>query len=55
MYSGYLEYDNQLWKNFSLVPFNKFIISPRIEQEVLTIAENINTGNQLKIDRIKNV
>lgn len=55
LYSGYVEYDNQLWKNFSLVPFNKFIISPRIEQEILTIAENINTENQLKIDRIKNV
>ena len=55
LYSGYVEYDNQLWKNFSLVPFNKFTISPRIEQEILTIAENINTGNQIKIDRVKNV
>jgi flagellar biosynthesis protein FlhG len=55
LYSGYLEYDNQLWKNFSLVPSEKFTISPRIEQEMGTIAENINTGNQIRIDRIKNV
>lgn len=55
LYSGYIEYDNQLWKNFSLVPFNKFTISPRIEQEIITIAENIKTENQIKIDRIKNV
>lgn len=54
-YSGYVEYDNQSWKNFSLVPSHKFIISPRIEQEIITIAENIKTGNQIKIDRIKNV
>jgi flagellar biosynthesis protein FlhG len=54
-YSGYLEYDNQLWKNFSLDPSRKFIISPRIEQEIISIAENIKNRNQMKIDRIKNV
>jgi flagellar biosynthesis protein FlhG len=55
LYSGYLEYDNQLWKNFSLDPTKKFIISPRIEQEIISIAENIKDRNQMKIDRIKNV
>ncbi|MCK4836231.1 MAG: AAA family ATPase [Candidatus Aminicenantes bacterium] len=54
-YSGYLEYDNQLWKNFSLVPSKKFTISPRIEQEIISIAENIKKSSQMKIDRIKNV
>lgn len=55
LYSGYLEYDNQLWKNFSLDPSKKFTISPRIEQEIINIAENIRNRTQMKIDRIKNV
>lgn len=55
LYSGYLEYDNQLWKNFSLVPSEKFTVSSRIEQEISTIAENIGSGKQIRIDRIKNV
>jgi flagellar biosynthesis protein FlhG len=55
LFSGYLEYDNQFWKNVSLMPSKKFNVSPRIEQEVALISQNINSGNQIKIDRIKNV
>jgi len=55
LYSGYLEYDNQFWKNVSLMPSKKFNVSPRIEQEVALISQNINSGNEIKIDRIKNV
>lgn len=55
LFSGYLEYDNQFWKNVSLMPSKKFNISPRLEQEVALISQNINSGNQIKIDRIKNV
>jgi len=52
-YSGYLEYDNQFWKNISLMPSKKFTVSPRITQEIVTIAQNIRSGTQVKIDRIK--
>jgi flagellar biosynthesis protein FlhG len=53
LYSGYLEHDNQFWKNISLMPSKNFSVSPRITKEIISIAQNIRSGNQLKIDRIK--
>ncbi len=50
MFSGYVEYDFQFWKNLSLIQPNSIIkISPRINKEIYQITDNILMGKQLKI------
>jgi len=55
-YAGYIEYDNQFWKNLSLIQSSPmFIVSHTTKNDVVKIADNIINGGQLKIDSIKNV
>lgn len=54
-YAGYIEYDFQFWKNLSLIQTTPRLIVPyNIKKDVMRIAENILTGEQLKITTIKN-
>jgi hypothetical protein len=55
-YAGYVEYDPQLWKNLSLIQTTPRLNVPHsIKKDILKIAENIMTGNQMKISSIRNV
>ncbi len=50
LFSGYVEYDFQFWKNLSLIQPNSNInISPRIKKEIFQITENIINEKQIKI------
>ncbi len=50
LFTGYVEYDFQFWKNLSLIQPNSNInISPRIKKEIFQITENIINEKQIKI------
>ena len=55
-YTGYVEYDPQLWKNLSLIQTTPRLNVPHsIKKDILKIAENIMTRDQMKISSIRNV
>lgn len=55
-YAGYIEYDNQFWKNLNLIQsYPMFLVSRITKSDVIKIVDNIIIGNQMKIDSIKNV
>lgn len=55
-YAGYIEYDFQFWKNLSLIQsIPKLNISYSVQKDVMKIAENILSGEQMKMSGIKNV
>jgi len=54
MFSGYVEYDFQFWKNLSLIQPNSNInISPNIKNEILQITDNILKSKQIKLGTAK--
>jgi flagellar biosynthesis protein FlhG len=56
LYAGYIEYDPQLWKNLSLIQTTpRLNVSHSIKKDIMKIAENIITGDQMKISSIRNV
>jgi flagellar biosynthesis protein FlhG len=56
LYAGYIEYDPQLWKNLSLIQTTPRLNVPHsIKKDILKIAENIITGDQMKISSLRNV
>lgn len=55
-YAGYIEYDFQFWKSLSLIQANpKSNVSYRVKKDIMRIAENIVSGEQMKISSLKNV
>ncbi len=56
LYSGYIEYDFQFWKNLSLIQTApRLDVSSRVKKDITRIAENIITGDQMNIGSLKNV
>ena len=54
LYSGYIEYDLQFWRNLSLIhAAPRFIVSHSTDNEVQKITNHIISGDQMKIDSIK--
>lgn len=54
-YVGYIEYDFQFWKNLSLIQHAPSLnVSYSVQKDIMRIAENILSGNQMKISSIKN-
>jgi flagellar biosynthesis protein FlhG len=57
-YSGYIEYDYQFWRNLSLIQSSAVAgvtVSYSIKNDVMKIAGNIISGDQMRIDSLKNV
>jgi len=55
-YSGYIEYDYQFWRHLSLIQSTPSItVSYSIKNDVMKIADNIISGDQMRIDSLKNV
>jgi flagellar biosynthesis protein FlhG len=55
-YSGYIEYDYQFWRHLSLIQSTPGItVSYSIKNDVMKIADNIISGDQMRIDSLKNV
>jgi flagellar biosynthesis protein FlhG len=55
-YSGYIEYDYQFWRHLSLIQSTPGItVSYSIQNDVMKIVDNIISGDQMRIDRLKNV
>jgi len=55
-YSGYIEYDYQFWRHLSLIQSTPGItVSYAIKNDVMKIADNIISGDQMRIDSLKNV
>ncbi len=55
-YSGYIEYDYQFWRHLSLIQSTPGItVSYSIKSDVMKIADNIISGDQMRIDSLKNV
>ena len=55
-YSGYIEYDYQFWRHLSLIQSTPGItVSYSIKDDVMKIVNNIINGDQMRIDRLKNV
>jgi flagellar biosynthesis protein FlhG len=55
-YSGYIEYDYQFWRHLSLMQsFPSVTVSYSIQSDVMKIADNIISGDQMRIDSLKNV
>ncbi len=55
-YAGYVEHDFQFWRNLSLIQAApRFIVSHSTQNDIKKIADNILTGEQMKIDSLKNV
>ncbi len=54
LYAGYVENDEKLWQNLSIIqPSKKFQVSPRIEKEIIRVMENILEDRQLKVDTLQ--
>jgi flagellar biosynthesis protein FlhG len=54
LYAGYVENDEKLWKNLSIIhPSKKFQVSPRIEKEIIRVTDNILADKQLNVDSLK--
>jgi flagellar biosynthesis protein FlhG len=54
-YVGYIEYDFQFWKNLSLIQHAPSLnVSYSVQKDIMRIAENILSGEQMKISSIKN-
>jgi len=54
LFSGYVEYDLEFWKNLSLIqPKSEINVAQQIKKEILQITENIIHEEQLKIGEIK--
>ncbi len=54
IYAGYVENDEKLWKNLSIIhPLKKFQVSPRIEKEIIRVTDNIVTNKQLNVNSLK--
>jgi len=55
-YSGYIEYDYQFWRHLSLIQATPDItVSYNIKNDVMKITDNIISGEQMRIDSLKNV
>lgn len=55
-YSGYIEYDYQFWRHLSLIQSTPGVtVSYSIKSDVMKIADNIISGDQMRIDSLKNV
>jgi flagellar biosynthesis protein FlhG len=55
-YSGYIEYDYHFWRHLSLIQSTPGVtVSSSIKNDVMKIADNIISGDQLRIDSLKNV
>ena len=57
-YSGYIEYDYQFWRHLSLIQSSAatgVTVSYSIKNDVMKIADNIISGDQMRIDSLKNV
>lgn len=55
-YSGYIEYDYQFWRHLSLIQSTPGVtVSYSIKSDVMKIANNIISGDQMRIDSLKNV
>jgi flagellar biosynthesis protein FlhG len=55
-YSGYIEYDYQFWRHLSLIQSTPGVtVSYNIKSDVMKIANNIISGDQMRIDTLKNV
>jgi len=54
LYAGYVENDEKLWQNLSIIqPTKRFQVSPRIEKEIIRVTENILTDTQMKVDSLQ--
>ena len=57
-YSGYIEYDYQFWRHLSLLQSSAgsgVTVSYNIKNDVTKIANNIISGEQMRIDSLKNI
>lgn len=55
-YSGYIEYDYQFWRHLSLIQSTPGVtVSYSIKGDVMKIVDNIISGDQMRIDSLKNV
>ena len=57
-YCGYIEYDYQFWRHLSLIQSSAaagVTVSYSIKNDVMKIADNIISGDQMRIDSLKNV
>jgi flagellar biosynthesis protein FlhG len=55
-YSGYIEYDYQFWRHLSLIQCSPGVtVSYSIKSDVMKIVDNIISGDQMRIDSLKNV
>jgi len=57
-YSGYIEYDFQFWRHLSLLQSSAssgVTVSYNIKNDVMKIANNIISGDQMRIDSLKNI
>jgi flagellar biosynthesis protein FlhG len=55
-YSGYIEYDYQFWRHLSLIQTTPGVsVSYSIRSDVMKIANNVISGDQMRIDSLKNV
>ncbi|UCH94586.1 MAG: hypothetical protein JSV88_30560, partial [Candidatus Aminicenantes bacterium] len=55
-YCGYIEYDFQFWRHLSLIQSTAGVtVSYSIKSDVMKITDNIISGDQMRIDSLKNV